>query len=208
MARRKKRRTLRPRLPARVRTKRRKGKAKNQQHPELIGLGLVALGVFLASILYLGWGGGMVGGWITDGFMAAIGAATYVAPVAFAVVGGLMVARSALVDVSPFRTGLAVTSFGLLAALGSSHGGAVGRGLQGIFGMLVGATGTTIIGVLALVIGALLLSGASAGALVRRSGHAVRRAHRRARRARPLEHIEPAPVIPLRALEPPGDVGD
>jgi len=74
MARRKKRRTLKPRLPARVRTKRRKGKAKNQQHPELIGLGLVALGVFLASILYLGWSGVMVGGWIADGFMAAYGA--------------------------------------------------------------------------------------------------------------------------------------
>jgi hypothetical protein len=46
--------------------------------------------------------------------------------------------------------------------------------------MLVGSTGTTIIGVLALVIGVLLLSGASAGALVRRSGHAVKRAHTRA----------------------------
>ena len=206
MARRRKKRTLKPRLPARVRTKRRKGKVKNQQHPELIGLGLVALGLFLASILYLGWSGGMVGGWIADGFEAAIGAAAYVAPVALVAVGALMVARSALVDVSPFRTGLAVTSFGLLAALGSGHGGAIGRGLQGIFGMLVGATGTTIIGVLALVIGALLLSGASAGALVRRSGHAVRRAHTRARRARPLEHVEPAPVIPLRPHEPPVDV--
>ena len=206
MARRRKKRTLKPRLPARVRTKRRKAKPKNQQHPELIGLGLVALGLFLVAVLYLGWGGGMVGGWIADGFTASIGAAAYVAPVAFVAVGGLMVARSELVDVSPFRTGLAVTSFGLLAALGSHHGGAVGRGLQGIFGILVGATGTTIIGVLALVIGALLLSGASAGALVRRSGHAVRRAHTRARRARPLEHVEPAPVIPLRAHEPPVDV--
>jgi S-DNA-T family DNA segregation ATPase FtsK/SpoIIIE len=206
MARRKKRRTLKPRLPARVRTKRRKGKAKNHQHPELIGLGLVALGLFLAAVLYLGWSGGMVGGWIADGFTASIGAAAYVAPIAFVVVGALMVARSGLVDVSPFRTGLAVTSFGLLAALGSNHGGAIGRGLQGIFGILVGATGTTIIGVLALVIGTLLLSGASAGALVRRSGHAVRRAHSRARRARPLEAVEPAPVIPLRAPEPPVDV--
>ena len=60
---------------------------------------------------------------------------------------------------------------------------------------------------LALVIGALLLSGASAGALVRRSGHAVRRAHDRARRARPDDdHVEPATVIPLRSLEPPVDV--
>jgi S-DNA-T family DNA segregation ATPase FtsK/SpoIIIE len=205
--RRKKKRTLKPRLPARVRTKRRKGKPKNQQHPELIGLGLVALGVFLASILYLGWSGGMVGGWIADGFTAAIGSAAYVAPVAFVVVGSLMVARSALVDVSPFRTGLAVTAFGLLAALGTDHGGAVGRGLEGMFGLLVGSTGTTIIGVLALIIGSLLLSGASAGALVRRSGHAVRRAHDRARRARPLEtDVEPAAVIPLRAAEPPVDV--
>jgi S-DNA-T family DNA segregation ATPase FtsK/SpoIIIE len=205
--RRKKKRTLKPRLPARVRTKRRKGKQKNQQHPELIGLGLVALGVFLASILYLGWSGGMVGGWIASGFTAAIGSAAYVAPVAFVVVGSLMVARSALVDVSPFRTGLVVTAFGLLAALGTDHGGAVGRGLEGMFGLLVGSTGTTIIGVLALIIGSLLLSGASAGALVRRSGHAVRRAHDRARRARPLEtRVEPAAVIPLRAAEPPVDV--
>jgi DNA segregation ATPase FtsK/SpoIIIE, S-DNA-T family len=208
MARRRKKRTLKPRLPARFRTKRRKGKVKNQQHPELIGLGLVALGLFLSTILYLGWSGGMVGGWIADGFSATIGAAAWVAPVAFVTVGALMVGRSELVDVRPFRTGLVVTSFGLLAALGASHGGAVGRGLEGIFGLLVGSTGTAIIGVLALMIGILLLSGASAGALVRRSGHAVKRAHDRARRARPLEqHVEPAPaaVIPLRGHEPPVD---
>src|SRR3954462_13940790 len=113
MAKRRKKRTLRPRLPARVRTKRRKGTTKSQQHPELIGLGLVALGIFLASILYLGWSGGMVGGGIADGFLATIGAAAYVAPVGFVVVGSLMVTRSALVDVRPFRTGLAVTTFGL-----------------------------------------------------------------------------------------------
>jgi S-DNA-T family DNA segregation ATPase FtsK/SpoIIIE len=208
MARRRKKRTLKPRLPARVRTKRRKGKAKSQQHTELVGLGLVALGLFLATILYFGWSGGMVGGWIAAAFTSTIGDAAWIAPVALLTVGGLMVARSELVDVSPFRTGLVVTSFGLLAALGASHGGAIGRGLEGTFGLLVGSTGTAIIGVLALLVGVLLLTGASAGALVRRSGHAVRRAHDRARRARPLEtHVEPAPapVIPLRAHEPPVD---
>jgi DNA segregation ATPase FtsK/SpoIIIE, S-DNA-T family len=207
MARRRKKRTLRPRLPARIRKKGRKGKPRNeQQHLELSGLGLLALGIFLASILYLGWSGGMVGGGIADLFKGAIGAAAYVAPVAFVTVGALMVARSALVDVRPFRTGLLVTSFGLLAALGAGHGGAFGRGLEKLFGLLVGSTGTTIIGVLALIVGTLLLSGASAGALVRRSGHAVRRAHTRARRALPAEAVAPpAPVIPLRALEPPVD---
>src|SRR6266540_318840 len=206
MARRRKKRTLRPRLPSRVKKRTRKGKQKSQQHLELIGLGLVALGVFLASVLYLGWSGGMAGGWIADVFTATIGAAAYAAPVTFLTVGGLMVARSALVDVRPFRTGLIVTTFGLLTTLGSGNGGEIGRALEKLFGTLLGTTGSTLVGILALVIGALLLSGASAGALVRRSGHAVRRAHTRARRARPLEHVEPAPVIPLRALEPPVDV--
>src|SRR5436190_3669847 len=206
MAKRRKKRPLRPRVPSRVKKRTRKGGVRSAQYHELVGLGLLALGIFLSSILYLGWSGGMAGSVIADGFTGAIGAAAYVAPVAFVVVGALMVARSALVDVRPFRTGLIVTTFGLLATLGSSHGGAIGRGLERLFGLLVGSTGTTIVGVLALVVGALLLSGASAGALVRRSGHAVRRAHSRARRALPSEpSARPAPVIPLRAVEPPVD---
>jgi S-DNA-T family DNA segregation ATPase FtsK/SpoIIIE len=201
MARRRKKRSLRPRLPARIR-KKRKGKVKGEQHHELIGLGLVALALFLASILYLGWNGGTVGGGIAAGFRAAIGSAAYVAPIAFLAVGALMVARSDLVDVRPFRTGIAVTTFALLTTLGSAHGGAIGRGFAKLLGLLLGATGTTILGALALVIGALLLSGASAGALVRRSGHAVKRAHHRARRARTYELLpDPAPVIPLRRQE-------
>src|SRR5204863_8538759 len=207
MAKRRKKRPLRPRVPSRVKKRTRKGGVRSAQHHELIGLGLLALGIFLASVLYLGWSGGMVGGAIADGFKGAIGAAAYVAPVAFVAVGALMVARSTLVDVRPFRTGLIVTAFGLLAALGASQGGAIGRGLEKLFGLLVGSTGTLIIGVLALVIGTLLLSGASAGALVRRSGHAVKRAHSRARRALPAElPARPAPVIPIRATsEPPVD---
>src|SRR5215813_850994 len=193
MAKRKKR-PLRPRVPSRVKKRTRKGsRVRSEQHHELVGLGLLALGVFLASILYLGWSGGMVGGAIADGFTGVIGAAAYVAPVAFLVVGALMVARSALVEVRPFRTGLVVTSFGLLAALGAAHGGTLGRGLDKLFGLLVGSTGTTIIGVLALVVGTLLLTGASAGALVRRSGHAVKRAHVRARRALPAEPLTRLP---------------
>src|SRR5438105_9043583 len=197
MARRRKKRTLRPRLPARIKKKSRKKKAQADQHPELMGLGLVALGIFLASVLYLGWNGGSVGGWVADAFRAVIGAGAYVAPVAFATVGMLMVGRSELVDVRPFRTGLIVSAFGLLTTLGASSGGAIGRGLGKLLGLLLGTTGTTILGVFALVVGLLLLSGASIGALMRRSGQAVRRAHSRARRARTGQPLtEPAPVIP------------
>ena len=78
MARRKKRRTPRPRAPAR--TKRRK-QTRGHHHPELIGLGLLAAGVFLAVVLYLGWDGGQVGGWIADGLGDLLGYAVYVLPI-------------------------------------------------------------------------------------------------------------------------------
>src|SRR5207244_8694580 len=159
-ARRKKKRTLRPRLPARIK-KKKKGKPKSEQHHELMGLALVALGLFLASILYLGWNGGTVGGAVADGFKAVIGGAAYAAPIVFLAVGILMVARSELVDVRPFRTGIAVVSFGLLTTLGSPHGGAIGRGFARLFGILLGTTGTSSLGVLALVAGTMLRSGAA-----------------------------------------------
>jgi len=58
MARRRKRRTLKPRVPKRVKTrKKRERKTRGHQHPELIGLGLVALGVFLVAVLWAGWNG-------------------------------------------------------------------------------------------------------------------------------------------------------
>jgi hypothetical protein len=57
--RRKQKRTLKPRLPARVRTKKRKSRTKNAQHPELIGLGLLALESFsrLSTSAEAGWPG-------------------------------------------------------------------------------------------------------------------------------------------------------
>jgi S-DNA-T family DNA segregation ATPase FtsK/SpoIIIE len=57
--------------------------------------------------------------------------------------------------------------------------------------LLLGATGATIVGVTTLAVGALLLSGASLGAVLRRSHHAVRTA---ARRRRPAVTAPPAPT--------------
>ncbi len=136
----------------------------------------------LASVLYLGLEGGVVGGAIADGVRAAVGWAAYGAPVAIALVGLLLLARSALVDVRPFRTGLAVCSLGALLTLGREHGGQAGRGLESAVGFLLGESGATIVGVCAVVAGALLVSGASVGAILSRSGHALRRAGTSARR--------------------------
>ena len=178
MARKKRKSPLRPRVPARVKKRRGKKSQRGHHHPELWGLVLTAVGDLPRDALLVRVGGRCRRRPVEDGLRGAIGAAAYVAPAALFVLGLLMVSRSELVDVSPFRTGLIVLSLGLLLALGADHGGLVGRALEGVVGTLLGSTGATIVGVTTLVVGALLLSGASAGALLRGSGRAVRSAAR------------------------------
>ncbi|MFN2470049.1 MAG: DNA translocase FtsK [Gaiellaceae bacterium] len=197
MARRPKKRPLRPRKPAR--TKRRTQKrARGHQRPELIGLALCALGFFLASLLYLGWSGGLAGEKVLDGLDAAIGGLAYLMPVVLVVVGALLVTRSQLLDMGPFRTGSAIVMLGLFLLLGPSAG-LVGQGLDASVGRAVGGTGRVLLGATATLAGALLLTGASIGAFLRRSGHVVRRATGAARRTldRPGSSPEPRPARPM-----------
>src|SRR5439155_18172860 len=95
-------------------------------------------------------------------------------PIAVIFVGGLMVARSSLVGVRPFRTGLVVLGLGVMTILGQERGGATGHALELIFGRLLGHTGTTILGIFGVAAGALLLTGASLGAMLRHSARAAR----------------------------------
>jgi DNA segregation ATPase FtsK/SpoIIIE, S-DNA-T family len=113
-----------------------------------------------------------------------IGAARAVFPAACMIVGALFLARSELLDMRPFRTGLMVFTAGLMLTLGKAHGGYVGTALALGFGIALGSTGVLIVGITTLIAGALLLSGASAGALIRRSGSAVRATAEAAKRAR------------------------
>jgi DNA segregation ATPase FtsK/SpoIIIE, S-DNA-T family len=179
MARRRKKRAVRPRAPARVRKAKRAKRTRGHQHPELVGLVLAALGLFLATVVYLDWSGGRVGEWLADGLEAVVGGTIYALPLALVAVGSLMLGRSDLVDVRPFRTGLAVSAFGLMLTLGD-HGGYLGRALHTVFGTLLGGTGAALAGGTALTAGALLLTGASAGALLRRGATAARRSLDRA----------------------------
>jgi DNA segregation ATPase FtsK/SpoIIIE, S-DNA-T family len=182
-----------------VRKKKRAAKHRGHQHPELIGLALAALGVFLSTVIYLGWSGGFAGGLAADGLEALIGAARAVFPAACMIVGALFLARSELLDMRPFRTGLTVFTAGLMLTLGRAHGGYVGTALALGFGLALGSTGVLIVGVTTLIAGALLLSGASAGAFIRRSGRAVRATAEAARRARTAL---PETMPDLRLVEP------
>jgi S-DNA-T family DNA segregation ATPase FtsK/SpoIIIE len=145
---------------------------------------LAALGLVLAAILYLGFDGGTVGSWLADALQSVVGGAAYGLPVALIAFGGLMLARSDLLDVRPFRLGLGVGFLGLMTLLGrDDNGGWVGLALGGALAGLIGGTGAVIVGGTLLLGGALLVSGASTGAILRRTGHVVRRAGTNARRA-------------------------
>src|SRR6476646_3052892 len=155
---RKRKTKLRPRLPSRVKKTQTKRSRPRNEHPELWGLGFGALGLFLGAVLYFGWNGGYVGGWLGDGLQRMVGVAVYALPVALVVVGGLMVMRSALVDVRPFRVGVAVLAAGLMITLGKDEGGYAGQALGGAVGVAIGATGSLLLGSVFILGGALLLS--------------------------------------------------
>ncbi len=207
---RRKTRTARPRpkTPARV-TKRKRKRARNQSHDiELIGLGLIAIGIFFSCVLWFGLNGGPV----TSGARSVLGWAAYLLPVALLPIGVLLITRSSLVEVGPFRLGVGVALVGLMLALGASHGGWIGRQFEALVSRGIGTTGSTILGVLLTVAGVLFLTGASLGALLRSSGHAVRDASARVRRERPVPtapdpepSLEPISFHPLPKYEAPVD---
>ncbi len=182
MAARRKKRPLRPRVPARV--KRRKQRRVRSHHEnELLGLALAALGLVLSAILYGGLDGGAVGSWLADTLRSLMGDGAYVLPLALLGTGGLMLARSELLDVRPFRLGLGVGFLGLMTLLGKDNGGWIGLALGGALAGLIGDTGAAIVGGAILLGGMLLVTGASTGAILRRTGHVVRQAGSSARRA-------------------------
>ncbi|HXG75612.1 MAG TPA: DNA translocase FtsK 4TM domain-containing protein [Gaiellaceae bacterium] len=181
MARRKRKRPLRPRVPARV--KKRTRRPRSHHESELLGLALAALGLVLAAILYLGLDGGAVGSWLAATLRDLLGDAAYVLPLALVAVGALLLARSELLDVRPFRLGLGVGFLGLMVLLGRDSGGWLGLALGGALAGLIGDTGAAIVGGAVLLAGTLLVTGASTGAVLRHTGHVVRRAGSGARRA-------------------------
>jgi DNA segregation ATPase FtsK/SpoIIIE, S-DNA-T family len=198
---------VRPKMPARVRKKRAR-RGRGRPHPELVGLGLFALGLFLAAVLLLGWDGGVVGEKVDAGLDRLVGAARFALPPALLAVGALMVARSSLVDVRPFRSGLAVLLLGLLMTLGAERGGETGEALEAVLGRLLGSTGTFILGAFLFSSGVILVTGASIGAILRRSAGAARAAGekaveiRRTARERAAVAAEPEEIEPARPAAP------
>lgn len=149
---------------------------------DVTGLACIALGTYLAGMLWFGWDGGKLGGVLSAGSLLLVGHAAYVFPLLALTLGVLVVGRSGLVDPGPFRAGLYALVPGILLAFGGDrlylgdgtapasgltpdavvdHGGYVGGVLYAASYTLFGDAGTTIVCLLAISLGMLFVSGSS-----------------------------------------------
>jgi len=179
-----------------------------QRERDVLGLAIVAFGVFMGIVLY-GSGspapGGRAGHALAVGFGWALGRARVLAPVTLVVGGGVLLLRPVLPALRPLRTGAACLFAGLTLALAAgalglapgagstgkpwssvhlqAHGGLLGEALYRLFDPLVQGIGVGVIVAFLLLAGAILLTGASLATVLRATGHGLRDTTRLVRRA-------------------------
>jgi S-DNA-T family DNA segregation ATPase FtsK/SpoIIIE len=184
-----------------------------QRHLDLVGLGLVALGVFLAFPIYLGWDGGAAGHAATRAVSYAVGQVGYGVPAAVVCSGAILVLRPVLPAVRPFRAGaiclfaaltlaLAAGTFGLGppgqrigywdAPFFQARGGIVGDALLYATATAFSTIGAHILAVFLFVAGVLLLTGATVSGVLRATGSTVADTTRALSRAVPARAARPA----------------
>jgi DNA segregation ATPase FtsK/SpoIIIE, S-DNA-T family len=167
---------------------------------EVAGLALVALGVFMGFVLYGNWDGGHVGHGLAVAFGWALGKARVLAPLALVGAGGMLLLREPLALprslLRDARTiggacvfagvtlALAAGTLGLSSGPGSSQtawhshelqsrGGAFGEALYRLAHHLVQDVGVGILVVFLLLVGVILITGASLGGTLRATGSGV-----------------------------------
>src|SRR3954451_10139692 len=191
-----------------------------QRHLDLMGLALVACGVFLAFPLYLGWDGGQAGDAVVDGLALAVGTLRYVAPVGVIAAGSIIVLRPVLPSVRPFKSGgiCFVLALALMFAAGTlglgpstirdgywnqdflrDRAGYLGEGLFYVSSNLIGSIGTHILALFLFTAGLLLLTGASLAGILKATGGTVAESTRALRTARPPRPERPAAATPAGA---------
>jgi S-DNA-T family DNA segregation ATPase FtsK/SpoIIIE len=203
----------------RARAKRSKSKLPllEQRHLDLIGLGLVALSVFLAFLLYGGWQGGRAGDAMLDGLGWAFGTIRYLAPVALAAAGAILVLNPVLPAVRPFRSGGICLFAGLTLALAAGtfglgpggdqvlwerewvtdRGGLVGEGLFWVTSTLLGVVGTHIVALFLFIAAVLLLTGATVAGVVHQAAETTKSFRKLPPKpkAKPTRIVPPEPVF-------------
>jgi S-DNA-T family DNA segregation ATPase FtsK/SpoIIIE len=167
---------------------------------EVLGLALVAIGVFMGFVLYGGWDGGGVGHGLAVALGWALGGARVFAPLALVAAGAMLLLEQSLPDgrsllrdprtigalclFAAITLALAAGLLGLSskptggdAAWTSSylqaHGGAIGEGFYLVAHRFVENVGVDILALFLLFVGATLVTGASLGGTLRATGSGV-----------------------------------
>ncbi len=169
-----------------------------QRHYDVIGLVLVAAGAYLAFVLYAGWDGGKVGGWLGTGLEHAAGRVAYVVPVALAAWGAALIARPLIEAPTALNAGGVLLLAALLLAFAAEtaglgpdrpnrhdffeqrymleHGGYLGEALYWASTSLFQRLGAHILALLMGASGLLLVTGTTVAGFLGATGSAVRRA--------------------------------
>ena len=169
-----------------------------QRQRDVLGLALIAVGVFTGFVLY-GSGapvpGGRAGHALAVAFGWTLGRARVLAPVTLVLGGGVLLLRPVLPALRPLRAGaacvfaavtlaLAAGALGLSSGPGQGgpawsslhlqqHGGIVGEALYRLTAPLVQDLGVAILVVFLLLVGTILLTGASLATALRATGNGL-----------------------------------
>jgi S-DNA-T family DNA segregation ATPase FtsK/SpoIIIE len=164
-------------------------------HVDIIGLALIAIGVFLAGVAYVHWSGGALGNGAVKSTRFVFGRPGSVVPAALIAGGALVLARELRPPGRPMRTGAicltAATTLALAAgtlgvgpgatpvetfwhpAAFESRGGVVGQAEYWVGSHLISTTGADILAVFLFLAGVILVSGATLAGIVRATGAGV-----------------------------------
>jgi S-DNA-T family DNA segregation ATPase FtsK/SpoIIIE len=168
----------------------------DQRQRDVLGLALLAAGVYLGFVLYGGWDGGRFGHALGVALGWALGRARSLTPVALVAGGCALLLRPVLPALRPLRAGaaclfaactlaLAAGTLGLssgpaardagawTSAHLASHGGVAGQALYELSHRFVQDVGVQILAVFLLLTGLILVTGASLAGVLRATGNGL-----------------------------------
>jgi len=164
-------------------------------HVDILGLGLIAVGILLGGVAYGGWNGGTLGNGAVTGMRFVFGALGYVVPAALVVAGALVLMRELRPPTRPLRTGVVCLTCSITLALAAGtlgvgpgpvpsavywtpaaferRGGVVGQAELWVTSHLISTAGADILAVFLFAAGLILVTGATLAGIVRATGAGV-----------------------------------
>jgi DNA segregation ATPase FtsK/SpoIIIE, S-DNA-T family len=204
--------------------------ALESHHVDILALALIAIGIFLGGVAYVGWAGGALGDGAVTAVRFVLGALGYAVPAALVAAGALILMRELRPPARPLRTGtvclLVAITLGLAAgtlgigpgALSDGHGfwrahaieargGVLGQAEFWVARHLISHAGADILSVFLFVAGIILVSGAGLAGVVRFTGAGVATTGRALREAtamprRPIRVVRDEPDDPDEDFDP------